>query len=621
MPLPQIVPVIMCGGAGTRLWPVSRESMPKQFVPLVGPTSTFQQVLARISDPELFARPIVITNTDFRFVVAEQLRERGIEADIVLEPVRRDSGPAVAVAAVLAAGRDPDAIVLVLAADHVVRKPEEFRAACRQAAAAAAAGRSSPSASRPRIRRRITATSAPARRSTAAPCSRSRRSSRSPTPRPRRATWPSTISGTAAISCSAPTSCSARSSASSPRWRRPRRRRSPASTRDLDFLRLAAEPFARAPKKSIDYAVMERTKLAAVVPADIGWSDVGSWGAVWDVLDRDDEGNAVEGPAVLLDSRNSLVRSDESVLTTVVGLDNVVVVATADAVLVAARDKAEDVKALVEQLKAQNRREAVEHRRIYRPWGYYQGIDLAERYQVKRIVVKPGSKLSLQKHFHRAEHWVVVKGTAEVTIGEDVRTVHENESVYIPIGSVHRLANPGRIPLELIEVQVGSYLGEDDIVRLDDVYGRGLAAQPAPDADVLKPLRRHVGRPVDVAQIDDDGVRQRRLDAIEIERAELIPFGQDHHRVGIRRCRHRDRARSSSPAMSLRASVHAGRIIGAHVRALRHERRHDHEARRLAHVVGVRLEGEPEHRDRLSPHRAAAGGHDLVRPSPPCARC
>ena len=243
--------------------------------------------------------------------------------------------------------------------------------------------------------------------------------------------------------------------------------------RDLDFLRLAAEPFARAPKKSIDYAVMERTTLAAVVPADLGWSDVGSWGAVWDVLDHDQNGNATEGPVVLMDSHNSLVRADESVLTTVVGLDNVVVIATEDAVLVTARDKAEGVKALVEQLKAQNRRAAIEHRRIYRPWGYYQDVDIAERHRVKRIVVKPGSKLSLQKHFHRSEHWVVVKGTAEVTVGSDVRSVHENESIYIPIESVHRLANPGRIPLELIEVQVGSYVGEDDIVRLDDVYGRG----------------------------------------------------------------------------------------------------------------------------------------------------
>ena len=250
------------------------------------------------------------------------------------------------------------------------------------------------------------------------------------------------------------------------------KRRSTGIAHDLDFLRLPAEPFGQAPKKSIDYAVMERTDRAAVVPVDLGWSDVGCWNAVWEVLERDTNGNAGSGPVVFHNSRNSLARSDDAILTAVVGLDDVIVVATADAVLVAARDKAEEVKALVEQLKAQNHHQAVQHLRIYRPWGYYQGVDIGSRYQVKRIVVKPNAKLSLQKHFHRAEHWVVVRGTAEVTVGEDTRIVHENESTYIPIGSVHRLANPGKIPLELIEVQVGSYLGEDDIVRMDDEYGR-----------------------------------------------------------------------------------------------------------------------------------------------------
>jgi mannose-1-phosphate guanylyltransferase/mannose-6-phosphate isomerase len=244
------------------------------------------------------------------------------------------------------------------------------------------------------------------------------------------------------------------------------------SSHDLDFLRLDPEAFARAPKKSIDYAVMERTKLAAVVPADLGWSDIGSWGAVWEILDHDADGNVTDGPVVVLDSRNSLARSEDAILTTIVGLEDIIVIATGDAVLVAARDRAEDVKTLVEKLKTLNRREAVEHRRIYRPWGYYQGVDAGSRYQVKRIVVKPAGQLSLQKHFHRAEHWVVVKGTAEVTVDGKTSTIHENESIYIPIGGVHRLVNPGKIPLELIEVQVGSYLGEDDIVRLDDVYGR-----------------------------------------------------------------------------------------------------------------------------------------------------
>jgi len=468
-----VIPVVMCGGAGTRLWPVSRESMPKQFVPLIGERSTFQQTLQRVADPAMFGRPIVITNADFRFIVAEQLRALGMAADIVLEPARRDSGPAVAVAAALAAQRDPAATVLVLAADHVVRRPEEFRAACRAAAVAAAAGRivtfgicpSAPATSYGYIR-------------------------------PGAKLNGSAVLGVEAFVEKPDVATAARYVADNYLWNSGNfmfradvmldeiTRFEPAMaeaaraavdgmTRDLDFLRLAAEPFGRAPRKSIDYAVMERTKLAAVVRADMGWSDVGSWDAVWDNLERDTSGNAISGPAVVLDSRNSLVRAEDGILTAVVGIDNAVVIATGDAVLVAARDKAEKVKELVEQLKAQNRREAVEHRRSYRPWGYYQGVDAGTRYQVKRIVVKEGASLSLQKHFHRAEHWVVVKGTAEVTLGKDMHTIHENESIYIPIGSVHRLANPGKIPLELIEVQVGSYLGEDDIQRLDDVYGRG----------------------------------------------------------------------------------------------------------------------------------------------------
>jgi mannose-1-phosphate guanylyltransferase / mannose-6-phosphate isomerase len=469
----QIIPVIMCGGAGTRLWPVSRESMPKQFVALVGQGSTFQQVLTRISDPDLFLRPIIITNAESRFIVAEQLREQGIEADIVLEPMRRDSGPAVAVAAILAEERDPEALVLMLAADHVVRKPDEFHQACRCAAGAAAAGRivtfgivpTYPATNYGYIRpgEKLNGSHAHAVEAFVE--------------KPDAATAATYVANHYLWNSGNFLFRAATMLAEIGRFEPAMAEAAKASvdglTRDLDFLRLAAEPFARAPRKSIDYAVMERTKLAAVIPADIGWSDVGSWSAVWDILDHDAAGNATEGPVVMLDSRNSLVRSEKSVLTTVIGLDDIIVVSTADAVLVSARSKAEQVKALVEQLKAQNHSAAIEHRRIYRPWGYYQDIDIAPRYRVKRIVVKPGSKLSLQKHFHRSEHWVVVKGTAEVTLGTDERSVHENESIYIPIGSVHRLANPGKIRLELIEVQVGSYLGEDDIVRLDDVYGRG----------------------------------------------------------------------------------------------------------------------------------------------------
>jgi mannose-1-phosphate guanylyltransferase/mannose-6-phosphate isomerase len=468
----KIIPVIMCGGAGTRLWPVSRESMPKQFVPLVGEGSTFQQVMTRVSDPELFSRPIVITNADFRFVVAEQLRDRGIAADIVLEPIRRDSGPAVAVSALLASDRDPDALVLVLAADHVIGKLEEFRRACRCAAQTAAEGRIVTFGIRPtcaatnygyiRPGRRLNGASVHAvdafvekpDASAAAQYVTDHYLWNSGNFLFHAATMWQEIENFEPLMAQSAKSAVA------------------AATRDLDFLRLAPEHFARAPRKSIDYAVMERTERAAVVPADLGWSDIGSWSTVWDLLDHDAAGNVTHGPVVLADTRNSLVRSEEPMLTSVIGVEDAIVVATTDAVLVTTRARAEEVKGMVEQLKAQNHRAATEHRRIYRPWGYYQDVDLAARYRVKRIVVKAGRTLSLQKHFHRSEHWVVVQGTAEVTVNNDLRTVHENESIYIPIGSVHRLANPGKIPLELIEVQVGSYLGEDDVVRLDDVYGR-----------------------------------------------------------------------------------------------------------------------------------------------------
>ena len=474
MPSSQIVPVIMCGGAGTRLWPVSRESMPKQFVPLVGPNSTFQQVLARINDPALFARPIVITNTDFRFVVAEQLREREHRSRhraragaARLRPRGRGRRGARAPSAI----RTPSCWCSLPTTSFASPTRSATHAGRRQKRRPRAG--SSRSASRPRIPRPITAISAPARALNGAAV----HAVAAFVEKPDAATAAGYVadrylwnSGNFLFHAGTMLDEIERFE---PEMAEAAKAAVAGLTRDLDFLRLADEPFSRAPKKSIDYAVMERTKLAAVVPADLGWSDVGSWSAVWDVLDHDDDGNAVEGPVVLMESRNSLVRSDESVLTTVVGLDDVVVVATADAVLVTSRAKAEGVKALVERLKAQNRSAAVEHRRIYRPWGYYQDVDLAERYRVKRIVVKPGGKLSLQKHFHRSEHWVVVKGTAEVTVGTDIRSVHENESIYIPLESMHRLANPGRIPLELIEVQVGSYVGEDDIVRFDDVYGRG----------------------------------------------------------------------------------------------------------------------------------------------------
>jgi mannose-1-phosphate guanylyltransferase/mannose-6-phosphate isomerase len=467
-----LIPVIMCGGAGTRLWPVSRESMPKQFVPLLEARSTFQQVLGRIRDQAIFDRPIVITYSDFRFIVAEQMRECGIAGDIVLEPIRRDSAMAVGVAAVLGGARDPASTVIVLAADHVVRDPDAFARACLQAMAAAAGGRivafgippTFPATNYGYIRPGAKldggsafAVAAFVEKPDAATAGRYIAD---------RYLW---NSGNFVFRADVMLSEIARFE---PDIAEAAKVAVGGMTKDLDFLRLPAEAFAQAPKKSIDYAVMERTERAAVVPLDCGWSDVGSWSAVWDALGHDADGNAATGAAVFLDSRNTLAHSDAAILTAVVGVDNLVVVATPDAVLVTSRDKAEQVKDLVERLKAQSHEQAVMHLRVHRPWGYYQGVDAGARYRVKRIVVNPNAMLSLQKHFRRSEHWVVVRGVAEVTIGSDIRTIHENESIYIPIGGVHRLANPGTMPLELIEVQVGDYLGEDDIERLTDQYGR-----------------------------------------------------------------------------------------------------------------------------------------------------
>jgi len=467
-----VTPVILCGGAGTRLWPVSREKMPKHFVPLIGSMTTFQQVLDRVTGDGLFAPPIIITNADFRFVVAEQARARGVKGTIILEPQRRDSAAAIGAAAEFAVKNDPNAVLLVVAADHLIPDVAEFAAACRAALPAAAAGAivtfgvkpTYPATSYGYIRAKPPIDGAAVRQVEAF------------VEKPKEEIAARYIkdgylwnSGNfmfrahvmlAELSRFEPLIASAVKDAVD------------NIVSDLDFFRLAEGAFAQAPRKSIDYAVMERTEHAAVLPVDFTWSDVGNWKSVWDAHEHDAAGNVIEGPAELLDTSDSLVRSDASILTTVVGLTGVIVVATADAVLVVAKREAERVKDLVEQLKTNKRSEALEHRRIYRPWGFYQTADLGSRYQVKRICVNPGARLSLQKHFHRSEHWVVVRGAAEVTLGDDVRLVHENESVYVPIGSIHRLANPGKILLELIEVQVGSYLGEDDILRLDDVYQR-----------------------------------------------------------------------------------------------------------------------------------------------------
>jgi mannose-1-phosphate guanylyltransferase/mannose-6-phosphate isomerase len=468
----KILPIIMCGGTGSRVWPESRESLPKQFIPLIGERSTFQTIAEILSDREIFEQPIVITNVDYRFQAAEQLAEMGLEATLVLEPVRRDSGPAVAVAAALAAKRSPDTVVAVLAADHTFSDGALFARLCREAGDEAAAGfivtfgvkPDHPSTGFGYIKPGLLVRDGSKVRKVEAFVEKPDQKAAEDLIA-KDCLW---NSGNFVFRADVMLGEIERFE---PQMAEAAKLAVDQARRDLGFLVLEEASFAKAPKTSIDYAVMERTEKAAVIPADVGWSDVGLWSTVWRLSARDANGNSLRGNAVALDAQNALVRSSDQ-LTAVVGLDNVIVVTTQDAVLVVEQGQAHKVKQLVDALKAQKRREAIEHRRVHRPWGYYQSIDEGTRYQVKRIVVKPAGRLSLQKHFHRAEHWVVVRGTAEVARDGEVHIVHENESIYLPIGCEHRMANPGKINLELIEVQTGSYLGEDDIVRIEDVYNR-----------------------------------------------------------------------------------------------------------------------------------------------------
>jgi len=467
----KILPVIMCGGSGTRVWPESREALPKQFISLVGPRSTFQTAVATLKDPA-FDAPVVISNHDYRFLVAEQLAQIQTEARIVLEPVRRDSGPAVAVAAALAEKMGPDTIVAMLAADHVVRKPDVFVELCKQAAVAAAAGHivtlgitpTEPATGYGYIRMGAPVADGSAVKKVAAFVEKPDADTAA------RYVADGYVWNSGNFIFRADVMM-AEIEKFEPEMAQAARAAVADGKVDLGFLKLDEAAFSSAPKKSIDYAVMEKTDKAAVIPADIGWSDVGTWSAVWDMSERDASGNSINGEGLVMGGSNVHIRSSDS-YTAVVGVSDVIVVTTQDAVLVVDRNRADQVKQLVDKMKALGRREVTEHKRSYRPWGYYQSIDNGARHQVKRIVVKPGARLSLQKHFHRAEHWIVVKGTAEVTRNDETHLVHENESIYLPIGCVHRMANPGRIDLELIEVQTGSYLGEDDIIRIEDVYNR-----------------------------------------------------------------------------------------------------------------------------------------------------
>jgi mannose-1-phosphate guanylyltransferase/mannose-6-phosphate isomerase len=466
----RIVPLIMCGGAGTRLWPLSREGRPKQFISLFGKRSTFQETLQRVSDERLFERPIVVTGAAYRFMVLEQLAEMGMKADILLESARRDSGPAIAAGAAFAAKRDAEAVLLALAADHVVRDPGAFVAACEASLPVANAGRIVTFGVQPE----------------------------------RAATEYGYVSPGDVVEGAVHTVTSfvekpdaetaARYVADGYLWNSGNfmfradvllaeyRKVDPTSVdavtravdqgqRDLAFLNLDQNAFESATPISIDYAVMEKTARAAVIPVSFGWSDVGSWHAVWELSEKDEQGNAANGAAVFYNSHNCNVSTDRAVVA-LEGVDDLVVVSTQDAVLVSRQTDPNGLKRLVAKLKTVAPKVTQDPLRVHRPWGSYQGLDAGERHQVKRIIVKAGGRLSLQKHHHRSEHWVVVRGTALVTLNGAEKIVHENESIYIPIGAEHRLENPGKISLELIEVQTGSYLGEDDIIRIEDDYRR-----------------------------------------------------------------------------------------------------------------------------------------------------
>ena len=468
-----VVPVILCGGSGTRLWPVSRESFPKQFWPLVSDRSLMEETARRATGPG-FADPIVVCNEAHRFLVAEQLRFAGIKSPrIVLEPVARNSAAAIAAACLLVADTDPDTVLWIMAADAAITDMVAQHQALEQAVDAARSGRivtfgMHPSSAETAYGYIEVGDRLNGHENVHVLTSFVEKPDKQTAERlvgTGRHLWNSGMFvATAGVLIE-------ELARHAPTVLEPIRRSVSASTRDLDFIRLEPKAFAESPNVSIDYAVAEHTLRAAVVPADIGWSDVGSWAALWDIGEKDSSGNVSVGDVLLEESQNCYARSD-GILTAVVGLKDVVVVVTDDAVLVMDRSRSQDVKKIVDRLRREQRNEANAHNRTYRPWGFYESLIQGDRFQVKRIVVAPGQQLSLQKHFHRAEHWVVVAGSALVTRDEESLLVRENESIYLPLGCVHRLENPGKIPLTLIEVQSGSYLGEDDIVRLQDTYGR-----------------------------------------------------------------------------------------------------------------------------------------------------
>ena len=470
----RIHPVILSGGAGTRLWPVSRAIFPKQLMPLTGEQSLLQETAARVSDPARFAAPLVICNEDHRFMVAEQLQRVGLTtAAIMLEPAARNTAPATCVAALQLLEADPEALMLLLPSDHFIADRAGFLAAVEEAAAAAAEGWLVTFGITPD--RPETGYGYIDRAEPLAEGSRCHRVARF-VEKPDVATAEGYLAaGTFAWNSGMFLFSAARLveeiARFAPEILTACRQALGAKRHDLDFLRLGEEAFKASPSISIDYAVMEKAERCAVVPVDIGWTDVGSWSALWEIAGQDEAANGLSGDVVAIDTKGSYLRSEGPLIATV-GVEDLVVVATGDAVLVCPKDRAQDTKKIVERLDSKARDEHLLHKKVFRPWGAYEGLDEGEGFQVKRLTINPGASLSLQRHRHRAEHWVVVQGTAEVTRDDEVFTLGENQSTYIPVGAVHRLRNPGDKPLHIVEVQSGAYLGEDDIERFEDNYGR-----------------------------------------------------------------------------------------------------------------------------------------------------
>ena len=470
-----MIPVVLSGGSGSRLWPLSRAMHPKQFLNIGADHSLFQATLMRLAKIQGEAlMPIVVSSEDHRFHVAEQCRALGVTPSaILLEPVGRNTAPAIAAAVVQALSTGKDDLLLVLPADHAIENLDALQKAFETGAVAARDGCI------------VTFGIVPNKAETGYGYIRVAEKGQSVqlveafVEKPDLATAQQYLddgryywnSGMFLFKASVMLEQLRRHS---PQVLHAVEAALESAKRDLDFTRLDAQAFSAAENISIDYAVMERSDQVAVVPLDAGWNDVGSWSAVWEIADKDSQGNATHGDVILEATQNAYVHAEHRMVS-VLGLDDVVVVETADAVMVAAKDKAQDVKLLVDRIKQAKRTEATSHRKVYRPWGAYDSIDNGPRYQVKRITVAPGQKLSVQMHHHRAEHWIVVTGTAQVTIGDKQIMLTENQSTYIPIGIVHALENPGKIPLEMIEVQSGTYLGEDDIVRFEDRYGRASA--------------------------------------------------------------------------------------------------------------------------------------------------